>query len=81
MSNRTIVEFNHDLWDRIRDDPDGFVSAIREMLNSGVNGNPENKRGVDLEGRLARFGVTTTPTSHHSEERRVIIGKYINKQF
>lgn len=81
MSNRTIVEFNHDYAHEIITDPDGFMQHIAEMLRCGVNGNPENKRGVELERQLERYGVRTVPTVHHSEERRVTCGRYIDKRF
>lgn len=80
MSMRTIVEFNHDMWGEIADRPDEFVAAIRLMLSSGVNGNPKNERGNDIERELRRFGVTTTPTCHHSENRRVVLGKHTDRQ-
>lgn len=76
MSMRTIVEFNHDLGREIDARPDEFVALILEMIRGGVNGNPENKRGAELEYQLSRFGVRTTPTCHHSEDRRVILGRH-----
>jgi hypothetical protein len=68
MSNRTIVEFNHDLAGEIDRDPEGFLRAIRMMLNSGVNDNESEKRD-----NLERFGVRTSPTHHHSGESEVIL--------
>lgn len=68
MSQRTIVEFNHDLAFRIDDDPEGFLLAIRTMLNSGVNGNESAK----VES-LRHFGVRTTPTHHHSSKAEVVL--------
>ena len=76
MSNRTIVEFNHDFSGSIDKDPEGFLLALKEMLRSGVNCCPENKNGREIEIELSRFGVTTIPTAHHSEDRRVIIGSH-----
>lgn len=80
MSNRTIVEFNHDFSGMIDRDPEGFVMAVRALLRSGVNGNPENTRGTAIERELGRFGITTTPTAHHSEERRVIVGSHTDRR-
>lgn len=68
MSNRTIVEFNHDLANEIDKDPDGFVRAISEMLNSGVNETECRRRRS-----LKKYGVTTTPTHRHSTEYHVIL--------
>jgi hypothetical protein len=68
MSMRTIVEFNHDLTREIDADPEGFVRAVRRMLNAGVN-----DRMNDTRQELERFGVTTTPTHHHSNAATVIL--------
>lgn len=76
MSNRTIVEFNHDYAGEIASDPDGFVRAVRAMLNNGINLHPSS---AERREPLSRFGVTATVTAHHSEERRVIIGDYFDK--
>lgn len=66
MSNRTIVEFNHDLAGEIAKDPDGFLLAIQEMLRSGVN-------EFESETRIAlsQYGVRTTPTHHHTTRTEV----------
>lgn len=68
MSNRTIVEFNHDLAGNIARDPDGFLRAINELLSYGVN---------DMDSRLRdtlqRFGVRTSPTHHHSTQAEVVL--------
>lgn len=69
MSQRTIVEFNHDMGRKIDDDPDGFVSAIREMIRAGVNDYPSEGREA-----LRLFGVTTSPTHHHSDDASVSLG-------
>jgi len=74
MSNRTIVEFNHDKAHNIEAAPEAFVAAIMEMLRAGVNKYPDNARGVSLDDKLSGFGVTTTPTCHHSDDRAVTIG-------
>lgn len=67
MSQRTIVEFNHDLWFQIDDDPGGFVAAILQMLRSGSNG--DNTRDD-----LRRYGVQVAPTAHHTDTREANLG-------
>lgn len=68
MSNRTIVEFNHDYAGEIDRDPEGFLRAIRTMLNSGVNDTESQKRDS-----LSRYGVRTSPTHHHSTQAEVVL--------
>jgi hypothetical protein len=68
MGNRTIVEFNHDLAREIDRDPEGFIRAIRTMLNSGVNDSESRKRDD-----LRRFGVHTSPTHHSSTKGEVVL--------
>jgi hypothetical protein len=60
MSNRSLIEFNHDCWPAIEDDPIGFAGAVLEMSRAG--GTP---RAVDA---LERYGVTYVGTRHHSEK-------------
>ncbi len=76
MSNRTIVEFNHDLAGEIDRDPEGFLRAIKTMLNSGVN-------DEDSRGRIAleRYGVRTSPTHHHSTKAEVILTSEAGQEF
>jgi len=72
MSQRTIVEFNHDLAYRIERDPEGFLRAISHMLNSGVSDadiSHEKRRRDDLE----RYGIRVTPTHHHSTNVKVVM--------
>lgn len=66
MSQRTIVEFNHDCGHEIDRDPEGFLRALRHLINSG-SGTRENEA-------LERFGVRVTPTHHHSVRARVVLG-------
>jgi len=63
MSNRSMIEFNHDCWPKIEDDKDGFVNAVLEMSRAG--GTP---RAVEA---LERYGVTFVGTRHHSEPASV----------
>ncbi len=60
MSNRSLIEINHDYWDRIRDDPAAFAAALVRYLNSG-----STLYGVGDE--LRRYGVTVHGMRHHSE--------------
>tara|TARA_R110000751_G_scaffold307812_1_gene431801 strand:+ start:3061 stop:3306 length:246 start_codon:yes stop_codon:yes gene_type:complete len=76
MSNRTIVEFNHDFAGEISRDPEGFATAIRLMLNSGVNDMDSDRRQA-----LRRFGIRTTPTHHHSATARVILETEHGREF
>lgn len=73
MSCRTIVEFNHDYAYEIDRDPEGFVRAIRSMLNAGATLGPA---GREITDPLSIFGVRCTPTTHHSVERKVILGDW-----
>lgn len=68
MSNRTIVEFNHDYVGEIDRDPEGFLRAVKMMLNSGVNDVESEKTEA-----LFRFGIRTTPTHHHSTKAEVVL--------
>ncbi len=65
MSSRTIVEFNHDYGHNIKDDPDAFMALLLLMINSG-----SQARGVAES--LESFGVTVTPTMHHSDDRKLV---------
>ncbi len=76
MSNRTIVEFNHDLAGEIDRDPEGFLRAIKTMLNSGVNDEDSRER----DG-LSRYGVRTSPTHHHSTKAEVILTSETGTEF
>lgn len=68
MSLHTILRFNHDHSHRIREKPEEFLALLEQVLNSGVNCNPDNEHGNELEGKLRRFGVTVSPTHHHSDQ-------------
>lgn len=65
MSNRTIMEFNHDFTHEIRADPAGFAAA---MLEQGRAAN--NPHTIE---RLRRYGVVIVETVHHSTDRSVRI--------
>lgn len=76
MSNRTIVEFNHDLAGEIDRDPEGFLLAVKAMLNSGVTARESDKRDA-----LSRFGVRTSPTHHHSTQSEVVLKSETGREF
>lgn len=61
MSNRSLIEINHDYTHEIQDHPEEFVKALVQYLRSGVveervNGHKQIFRGV------AVFGMR-----HHSD--------------
>lgn len=58
MSNRSLIEINHDHWDAIKHDPDQFVRCLIRYLHSG-----SRETGKALEG----FGVKVIGMRHHSE--------------
>ena len=62
MSNRSLIEFNHDFWSKIDADKEGFADAILEMLRSG---------GTRAVEGLERYGVTYAGQRHHSERATV----------
>ena len=70
MSNRTIVEFNHDQWGAIRDRPEEFVEAVLLMLRCGAN---------EARDSMSRFGVQCGPTVHHTNQRRVDFGSFVHE--
>lgn len=64
MSNRTILEINHDYTHVIKADPEAFVAAILEGLRAGYPQAWEDAK---------RFGVTRYVMAHHSDERRIAV--------
>lgn len=76
MGNRTIVEFNHDLAGEIDRDPEGFLRAVKTMLNSGVTEHDSDKRDA-----LSRFGVRTSPTHHSSTQSEVVLMSETGREF
>lgn len=80
MSMRTIVEFNHDDAGRIERDPEGFLQAIKAMLNSGISDadiDHEERKRHDLE----RYGITTSPTHHHSTQAEVVLSHESGREY
>lgn len=69
MSQRTIIEINHDYSHTIARDPEVFLDALRSMLSSA---------GPRTYEPLKHFGITVVETVHHSTDRRVtIMGKEV----
>ena len=64
MSQRTIVEFNHDLVHRIDEHSLRFTCLIGDALASGSPADWEA-----LEG----FGIRRVVQCHHSDERKVVV--------
>lgn len=75
MSNRTIIELNHDDHAIIMNDPSGFLAAIDALMRHGYNGNNESQLMRHIKDGLELYGVTVTPTCHHSDDRVLRIGK------
>ena len=64
MSNRTIIEINHDRWGEIGRDPEAFGRDLLSFLGSASHENAE---------RLERYGIVVVGTAHHSADRAVHI--------
>lgn len=64
MSNRSIIELNHDFVHAIKESPDDFLELLVSALNSGSQ---------DRWEELERFGVKYTATTHHSTAREVVM--------
>lgn len=60
MSNRSLLEINHDCAGYIENDPEAFAAIILAYLCSGQV-NPY------MERKLRRFGVTVHGMRHHSD--------------
>lgn len=65
MSQRTIVEFNHDYAAEIEDKPDEFFTHLGRALRGG------DKESWDFLER--RFGLRRIVQCHHSDERSVAV--------
>lgn len=65
MSQRTIVEFNHDRCHMIEVDPELFASMIARALKSG-----SDREWAPLE----HFGIRKGVQCHHSDERAAVAG-------
>lgn len=58
MSNRTLIEINHDFGFKIEDAPARFVEALGAYLASASRENAQE---------LERYGVRVIGMRHHSE--------------
>lgn len=72
MSNRTLLEFNHDQAWRIKENPEPFLAAINEMLRAGVDD------GALLT--LGSYGVKWHGQRHHSDGYSVKWGAHVSAQ-
>ena len=59
MSNRSLIEINHDCWDAIDRDPLAFNTVLQRYLSSADRENAE---------ALRRFGLTVVGMRHHSDK-------------
>lgn len=67
MSNRTIIEINHDFWHKIEDDKDTFAQLVVDFTRAC---DPE------VADRLrARFGAAVLGTVHHSDKITISFNK------
>lgn len=64
MSQRTIVEINHDLAHAIERNPDDFMMTLRMYLGSG---DPRHAERLRLS-----YGFNVAWRGHHSDERSVV---------
>lgn len=64
MSNRTIIEINHDLSVHIDMRPEAFITALQAFLASS------NRR---TSHALEEYGFNVIETVHHSTDRKVVI--------
>lgn len=65
MSNRTIIEINHDYSHQIDHERFEFCEALQEVLRDS-----SSKEGW---ATLFRFGVVKFVTAHHSDDRHVVV--------
>jgi len=65
MSQRTIVEINHDVPGTMLSSSDKFYGLLLDAVRSGF--------AEDWEP-LRRFGFTRITQCHHSEDRKVVVG-------
>lgn len=58
MSNRTLIEINHDLWFRIRANTTGFAMVVCDYLRCSDSRSAE---------ALQDFGIRVFGMRHHSD--------------
>lgn len=71
MSNRTLIEINHDRGDVIKNNPDNFISCLLYHLGTG-----DELSAKDLE----YFGVRVIGMKHHSEGHDITWGSAQEKE-
>lgn len=71
MSNRSLLEFNHDYAHDIEKDPEGFVEALLLYLRTGVTENVAYGRQEVFRG-VRVFGMR-----HHSDGFAIQWGAHI----
>lgn len=65
MSQRSIIEINHDYSNVIDKQPQTFLVRLAQALASGS----------DREWAMLKpFGITRITQCHHSEDRKVVVG-------
>lgn len=65
MSNRTMLEFNHDVaWTGA---PKTLVALLDEVRSSIPSG--DTPHSADVRSQLFRLGITYITTRHHSDQR------------
>jgi hypothetical protein len=65
MSNRTLIEINHDLWHMIKERPQAFTEALICYLGSA---------GPRTIEPLGHFGIRVFGMRHHSEMFEIMWG-------
>lgn len=58
MSNRTLIEINHDHWSHIKDRPQQFADAVCRYLGSG---------SVSYAEELEYYGIRVFGMRHHTD--------------
>jgi hypothetical protein len=66
MSNRTIIEINHDMSHKIRDNPAAIGEEIAEYTRSVSH---------ESADRLRRYGINVLGTVHHSDKISISFNK------
>lgn len=65
MSNRTLLEFNHDVdWTNAPKSLLGVLDEVRRSIPTG-----DMQEAVRVRNELLRLGITYIETRHHSDQR------------
>ena len=65
MSNRTLLEFNHDVnWTGAPSTLIGLLDDVRRSIPSG-----DTDDSISVRNQLLRLGITYVTTRHHSDTR------------